>query len=190
MNNYLKQRGISASDFAQEIGCAPATVYRVIKSEPVTPQIFAKIKKATGDLVSPWIAKRGRGKGAMTKWAQTRLDHGKILEYRIWFRMMEKCYNQNFCEYRSYGEKGITVCIRWHDFKLFMEDMGKIPTEMKSLILDPLKLEFNKKNCSWAIDARRLRGKRMGPLAYKSIKRPKKKKKPAQIEFDETGTLI
>ena len=52
MNNYLKQKGISATDFALEIGCSAGTIYRLMKMGSVTPEIFDKIKKATGGLVT------------------------------------------------------------------------------------------------------------------------------------------
>ncbi len=190
MNNYLKQKGISATDFALEIGCSAGTIYRLMKMGSVTPEIFDKIKKATGGLVTPWINKRGRKKGLVTKWENPILDHSKLLEYRIWFRMMEKCYNKKFCEYRNYGEKGITVCDKWHKFEAFFEDMKNIPIGMRSLILDPLKNEFNKKTASWSVDARKIRAQKMGELAFKSKKRPKRRKKEAQMSFDEIGNVI
>ena len=35
---------------------------------------------------------------------------------------MQRCYNKNNPYYKNYGEKGITVCERWHDFDSFIED--------------------------------------------------------------------
>ena len=46
--------------------------------------------------------------------------------YDVWRNMMQRCYNKKNPYYKNYGEKGITVCERWHDFNNFIEDYDKI----------------------------------------------------------------
>ena len=38
---------------------------------------------------------------------------------RIWFYMMERCYNKNHYTYKYYGAKGVKVYKKWHTFKHF-----------------------------------------------------------------------
>lgn len=37
--------------------------------------------------------------------------------------MMDRCYNPRNRSYRDYGGRGITVCKRWHDVRLFVSDV-------------------------------------------------------------------
>jgi hypothetical protein len=37
--------------------------------------------------------------------------------------MMARCYNPDFPVYRLYGARGIKVCLRWHDIRLFVADI-------------------------------------------------------------------
>lgn len=48
------------------------------------------------------------------------MTHTRI--YNIWSKMMGRCYNKNGEDYHNYGGRGITVCERWHNFKLFYLD--------------------------------------------------------------------
>lgn len=41
--------------------------------------------------------------------------------------MIQRCEDRNCGDYRYYGARGITVCERWHDFDLFLEDVGQRP---------------------------------------------------------------
>ena len=53
----------------------------------------------------------------------------KLPEYRIWFKIKERCYNKNCKSYKDYGGKGIIVCNRWlNNFDEFYKDMGKRPS--------------------------------------------------------------
>ena len=54
--------------------------------------------------------------------------HGGQTEslYRTWCNMMARCYNPRVKEFRYYGARGIEVCERWHDVRLFIEDIGHL----------------------------------------------------------------
>ena len=42
-------------------------------------------------------------------------SHKRILE--IWARMLNRCYNQNDSNYKTYGAIGVRVCDEWHNFQ-------------------------------------------------------------------------
>lgn len=47
--------------------------------------------------------------------------------YRSWYAMLARCENPKSSSFKTHGARGITVCERWHDFKLFLEDVGERP---------------------------------------------------------------
>lgn len=40
--------------------------------------------------------------------------------------MMARCYNPDLPKYRYWGGRGIQVCVRWHDFPAFLEDILRL----------------------------------------------------------------
>lgn len=47
--------------------------------------------------------------------------------YKTWVCMMRRCYGDDPKDNKSYKEKGIVVCERWHDFNNFIADVGERP---------------------------------------------------------------
>jgi hypothetical protein len=43
--------------------------------------------------------------------------------YPSWANMMTRCYNRNWPQFRDWGGRGIRVCPRWHDVRLFIKDI-------------------------------------------------------------------
>lgn len=43
--------------------------------------------------------------------------------YAIWHGMLDRCENPRNKRYSRYGGRGITVCERWHDIRLFIQDI-------------------------------------------------------------------
>jgi hypothetical protein len=43
--------------------------------------------------------------------------------YKIWEGVLARCENAKSTSYRYYGAQGIEVCERWHDVRLFIEDI-------------------------------------------------------------------
>jgi hypothetical protein len=40
--------------------------------------------------------------------------------------MMARCYSPEVPGYLHYGARGVRVCGRWHDFRLFLEDIDRL----------------------------------------------------------------
>lgn len=69
--------------------------------------------------------------------------------YKTWYAMMQRCYNEESDNFHLYGGRGIKVCKRWHDIRLFIEDMSPRP---EGLSLDRVDTNGNYEpsNCRWA----------------------------------------
>jgi len=76
---------------------------------------------------------------------------GKVASptYTSWMSMLARCRNPRNAAYADYGGRGIQVCIRWHDFELFLADMGERPDGM-TLDRRDNDLGYYKSNCRWA----------------------------------------
>lgn len=51
----------------------------------------------------------------------------RSLTYRSWQSMMQRCYNSKIKNYKIYGAKGVIVWPPWHDFLMFLRDVGERP---------------------------------------------------------------
>ena len=72
--------------------------------------------------------------------------------------MRARCTNQNDASYRYYGGRGITICPKWADFKVFFADMGDVPVGL-SLDRKDVNGNYSKDNCRWATPTEQARNK-------------------------------
>lgn len=80
--------------------------------------------------------------------ARTHGDSGTLV-YEAWKSMHRRCRTAKGRIARLYREKGITVCRRWEDFSLFLEDMGDLPYPGATLERKSNSRGYSKSNCAW-----------------------------------------
>ena len=78
--------------------------------------------------------------------------------YGSWMAMKQRCYNKKDKMYQSYGGRGIEVCLEWHDFVAFYEDMGDRPEGYELDRVDNNK-GYSKNNCRWVDRATNMRNR-------------------------------
>ena len=79
--------------------------------------------------------------------------------YYTWRNMLRRCYDKTYSKYKWYGEKGITVCERWHRLDNFIQDIMNLPgydaalfengnIELDKDIINSDKKEYSPETCS------------------------------------------
>ena len=102
-----------------------------------------------------------------------RLTHGgttpELLPlYRVYRRMLQRCYNPRVHNFKNYGGRGIRVADEWlgaTGFSTWLRDMGPRP---KKMTLDRIDVDKNyeKSNTRWAsMKTQRLNQRRMKKIA-------------------------
>lgn len=75
----------------------------------------------------------------------------RLPEYPIWQAMRQRCLNANHPKYHRYGGRGITICKRWNDFWLFLQDMGQRPSSDYSIERVNNDGNYEPDNCVWKL---------------------------------------
>lgn len=70
-------------------------------------------------------------------------------EYDSWRHMLDRCENPKHKNYYNYGGRGITVCYRWQDFTVFLEDMGPKPDPLHTIERNDNNRGYDPGNCRW-----------------------------------------
>ncbi len=79
--------------------------------------------------------------------------HGKSgsTEYTIWHNMRNRCLDSRHRAYPRYGGRGIKICKRWDDVRLFIKDMGLRPSMDHTLDRKDNDGPYCKDNCTWSL---------------------------------------
>jgi hypothetical protein len=83
--------------------------------------------------------------------------------YRSWYSMLQRSLGKGGHE--SYPERNIGVCQEWHDFEIFLRDMGERPDGCS---LDRINnnIGYSKANCRWADQKTQQNNKRTTVYVY------------------------
>ena len=71
--------------------------------------------------------------GCYKKDKQTKHSMTFSKTYRAWAGIKQRCFNKKHKRYADWGGRGISMCERWNDFRLFYEDMGERPSKDHSI---------------------------------------------------------
>lgn len=87
--------------------------------------------------------------------------------YDTWLQMMRRCYSEDHPKYPTYGNRGITVCIRWHKVGNFIHDIEThlgVKQDGQSLDRSDNNKNYELSNVKWSTSKEQGRNRRSNRL--------------------------
>jgi len=112
--------------------------------------------------------------------------------YSVWKAMRARCNNPNHSAYPNYGGRGIKICERWQDYKLFEIDMLPRPKDHTIDRIDN-NMGYSPENCRWATRKEQQRNQRctrtvtIDGVEYKAVELAEKCGVKADIIVDRVN---
>ena len=93
---------------------------------------------------------------------QRRITHGmcRSPEYSVWSTMWARCTNPKVRSFKSYGGRGIRVCVEWGSFDNFYADMGPRPFPGAQVDRKDNNGNYSADNCKWSTATQQARNTR------------------------------
>lgn len=114
-----------------------------------------------GHLTSGSTQSCGHLQGRRSGIPRTTKGKVRIPEYASWAGAKARCNNPRRREYKNYGGRGITMCLRWsNSFEAFLEDMGPRPGPNYSLDRIDNDGNYCPENCKWSTSAEQINNRR------------------------------
>jgi hypothetical protein len=106
--------------------------------------------------------------------------------HRAWINMRQRCFNTNHPQYKDYGGRGITACLAWDSFEVFLADMGLRPDGLTLERCDN-NLGYSKDNCYWATRDVQGQNRSVSKLSHDSVKFIRSSNLPTSILMKQFG---
>ena len=84
--------------------------------------------------------------------------------YNSWMEMRKRCFSSSYKDFKYYGGRGVSVCLRWNSFETFLNDMGKKP---RGMTLERMNNDndYMPSNCRWATRSEQVINRRVTKFA-------------------------
>lgn len=117
--------------------------------------------------VNAYSLRSGRSKSCgcqrdmQTRARSTTHGMSKSSVYAVWLQARARCHDPRHRQYKDYGGRGISMCVRWRNsFEAFYADMGNPPFKGATLERKNNHRGYSPKNCTWATRTEQVRNRR------------------------------